>query len=60
MKEREAPIEVTNEKLKALRFEDMEYEWEDDSQFQDLHYSRKGSHKMRSIANDPHKRSRRR
>jgi len=59
MTEREVPIEVTNEKLKALKLEDMEYEWEDDPEFENKHYSRKGAHKIRSELT-PRKKSRRR
>ena len=59
MTEREVPIEITNEKLKALKIEDMEYEWGDDSQFQNLHYSKKSAHAARS-RQTPRKRSRRR
>jgi len=35
-------------------------ESEGDSDEQNQHYSEKGGHKSRSIANDPHKQSRRR
>lgn len=46
------------ERLKRLGREDREFT--SDGKFENRHYSKKGSHKLRSIGNSPRKRSKRR